>query len=408
MTADPGINAKIDYKMTTYPQLQEEYDKLRVVERITTHDVMRIARENGVELNGIEYSAKSASSVEDKLTRLEKKSYIKPEKLLPKMNDLIRYTQICAHDDIFSVAKKTIESLEKEGYKLSVVNNYYKHNYPKTGYKGLHLNFITPQGRIMEMQIHSEGSFEAKQRGHELYEKIRAVSTPIEEKDRLQPLIYEIHQQVPDPPGYDSLDDYQMDPQERDELIKERINNTQIQLSHKMDGDLDCISFLVSTSDGGQSLIEGFEIHQSDGSIAEGVRHDGKDVKYSAYTKDGEKTYEETKEMSRDEHLIGFNVLDAAKVNEMLSNMWDAKSPELAGIPKDTTIADIRDGVKNSDETLTKFIDKYNRIKEVEGNIHKFCSEKGVSRDVAVSLLDHELKDHSQRKVRNTEMDLSR
>ncbi len=70
---DSAIKAKLDYKLEKFPQLQEEYDKTRVAEKLVTKDVLNIISENGACLTGLEYSAKTASSVEDKLERLEKK-----------------------------------------------------------------------------------------------------------------------------------------------------------------------------------------------------------------------------------------------------------------------------------------------------------------------------------------------
>lgn len=37
--------------------------------------------------------------------------------------------------------------MEKQGYALSGVKNYFSHPYPDTGYKGMHLNFISPYGQ---------------------------------------------------------------------------------------------------------------------------------------------------------------------------------------------------------------------------------------------------------------------
>ena len=41
----------------------------------------------------------------------------------------------------------------------------------------MHLNFISPYGQEIELQVHSKSSFDAKQEGHTLYERIRKMST---------------------------------------------------------------------------------------------------------------------------------------------------------------------------------------------------------------------------------------
>lgn len=93
-----------------------------------------------------------ASSVEDKLLRSEAahskdgRSFFPKDSLL-QFKDAIRYTEICDHDNITQITKRTIDAMEKQGYALSGVKNYFSHPYPDTGYKGMHLNFISPYGQ---------------------------------------------------------------------------------------------------------------------------------------------------------------------------------------------------------------------------------------------------------------------
>ncbi len=317
-----GTKALTDHKLTKYPQLQEEYDKIRVTERLITNDVLRIVEQNGSKLNGLEYSAKSASSVEDKLERMQNKSYIKPEKGIKSLNDLVRYTQICEHKNIFPVAQNTIKQLQQEGYVLSNVNNYYIHNFPNTGYKGLHMNFISPQGQVIEMQIHSEESFNIKQQGHELYEKIRAVSTPVEEKERLQPMIKELHGKVIDPPGYDSLPDYKMDPDKRKELIEQRKAEYKIEIGHHTEENIDTLIYKISQE--GKHVMSGFEIHQSDGSVVD-FQQDSTNARFVSLTKSGVITN------TQETHSLNINpnlVLTTAKISEITAMAWNNQAKD--------------------------------------------------------------------------------
>ena len=43
--------------------------------------------------------------------------------------------------------KEECSSMEKQGYAISSVKNYFSHQYPYTGYKGMHINFISPYGQ---------------------------------------------------------------------------------------------------------------------------------------------------------------------------------------------------------------------------------------------------------------------
>ena len=205
-----GIKSAVDSEFKKYPQLKEKYDLIRFSEPLITNDIQEMAERFNTKLFGLEYCVKSASSIEDKIER--KKEYcgkthknFNLEKQLNQTKDLIRYTQICEHDDICNVTKDTIKFLEDKGYILSEFKNYYKNPYEATGYMGIHLGFISNTGQLIEIQVHSEKSFEAKQRGHELYEKIRSVSTPVSVKDKLKEQILEIHSSVGKPKDYEKL-----------------------------------------------------------------------------------------------------------------------------------------------------------------------------------------------------------
>lgn len=207
-----GTNAMTDDILSIYYRnLQATYQEIRFLEPVITSDIKEVVSELGSNLSGLQYSVKTASSISDKLDRdLHYHSDISPEESLLSMKDVIRYTEICEHDDIFNVANDTIDSLKEKGYILSGVKNYYLHPFKSTGYMGLHLNFISPYGQEIELQVHSEESFEAKQRGHELYEQLRSVSTPIQDKKILQKRILEIHNTVDKPFGYQTLKDFSL------------------------------------------------------------------------------------------------------------------------------------------------------------------------------------------------------
>lgn len=221
-TSQSGTNALINYKFTKYNELQQKYNELRALERIVSKEIIDVANDNNSELIGLEYAAKSASSIEDKIERLTKQTSESPEEIFSKLNDLLRYTQICRHEEIFTVAQKTITELKNKNYTLSAINNFYLNNYPKTGYKGLHLNFISPYGQTIELQIHSPESFAAKQKGHELYEKIRSISTPLVVKKELEKEIRKIHGEVEDPPLFNTIRNFQLSAEEKKTAIETR------------------------------------------------------------------------------------------------------------------------------------------------------------------------------------------
>ncbi len=325
------------------------------------------------------------------------------------MNDLIRYTQICNHNDIFPVAKNTIDMMEEKGYKLCAVNNYYIHNYPRTGYKGLHMNFITPTGQTIEMQVHSEESFAIKQQGHELYEKIRAVSTPLAEKEKLEPQLVSLHGQVIDPPGYETIKDYQIPAEEKQALIEERQAQTTVYVEHNEQPDFDCLRYSIMIDEA--PVLDGFEIHQSDGSVAEAEKYNDQTY-YATYTNEGEKTSEKKEDKDKDIDIFNSPLMDIARINEMISGLYDQSkdNPVLMALPESAlTLHGLHAGIMGEDkDALTRFASQYDKAKALDIKIKQFCAENHVDKKTAMELLNQGLNERISQMPVKTVGDMER
>lgn len=252
-----------DKTFNMYPQLQEAFDKIRLLEPLITSEIARTSNMIGASLTGLQYSVKTASSIEDNIHRRCSSHDISPEESFDSLIDIIRYTQITEHDDIFKTAQNTISELQKKGFFLDRVKNYYKNPYSNTGYKGLHLGFISPQGQLFELQIHSEKSYSVKQQGHDLYERMRAISTPIEKKEEIKVLINKIHSSVKNPPGYTELDNFKAKKKDI-EAFKQGLRKISIDIERPQDG---CIAYSITDSINGSNIITGIENTHSDGSV---------------------------------------------------------------------------------------------------------------------------------------------
>lgn len=215
-----GTEAEKDHVISKYSsEIQEIYDKAREAEPAITEKVNDIAQSLGCRLEGLEYSVKTAGSVVEKLDRTQDDSVktnvdFNPVTVISEMKDLVRYTEICDHDKIPEITKSTISAFEKAGYGVFGVKNYYNNPYPSTGYKGIHINVITPGGQKFEFQVHSKESFEAKQEGHKLYEIIRSEKISDEDKAVAREKIFEIHGSVDNPDGIEEILDVKEDPNE--------------------------------------------------------------------------------------------------------------------------------------------------------------------------------------------------
>lgn len=269
-----GTMAMVNHTFTS-EQLNDklfyEYNKIRVIEPLITSAINNVADNLETEFSGLEYSVKTAPSVEDKLLRAEKRDTsgrFSPKRELANFKDMIRYTEICNHRDIASVTKDTIEFMKEQGYTLSGTKNYYTHPFGATGYKGIHLNFISPYGQEIELQVHSKESFDAKQKGHELYEKIRAVSTLKRDKEAMKEEIKRIHGIVKNPPNIEAIHDYKMPQKEKEKLLSIGKEQTLVEYeSKRTDSNSEAIRFSVYYGNQESPILEGYENRYPDNSV---------------------------------------------------------------------------------------------------------------------------------------------
>lgn len=159
---------------------QDAYDKARASEPKITSDLVEIASKSGTEMYGLDFSVKTASSVEDKIDR-KMKDYSKAgitksdAQVVKEMGDLVRYTQMCDHDKIAETAKSTLAALKNKGYEITEVDNKWMDK--GSTYKGLHISAKDKNGQTFELQIHSPESMMVKEQNHVQYEVARNTGT---------------------------------------------------------------------------------------------------------------------------------------------------------------------------------------------------------------------------------------
>lgn len=158
-------------------EAQAAYDAARAQEKKITKDMIEIAGASGTEMYGLEFSCKTGESMADKIGRKKAEAAAKnkpapsDEQIVKGLTDMVRYTQLCKHDDIAKVGKNTIESLKSKGYEIEEISN--KWTNPNSFYKGLHILAKNPEGQTFELQIHSKESMEVKEQLHPMYEESR-------------------------------------------------------------------------------------------------------------------------------------------------------------------------------------------------------------------------------------------
>jgi len=360
-----GNKSLVDSKFKNQKDIQNIYDKTRLAEPLITSDLVSLGDKINADFAGLKYSVKTASSIEDKIERTradykEAPDFLVPsdEKMFSNFTDVIRYTEIVQHDDIINKTKDTINELENKGYTLEKIKNYYMNPFPSTGYKGIHLNFISPYGQTFELQVHSNESFAAKQEGHELYEKIRSVSTNVENKEQLRKEIKQIHSSIPNPPEYRTLKNFRLS----SEQIMECKNNCKklnVRFQSKEANGINCLSYQILNED--KLLYSGIENHHSDGSVyLLKSNHLTNEASYASLTSTGNLAAQEKINLFKDINIneaynIAMNI--EKQSNEWMKN-FQSKENEI---------------VKDNDTPLSDFIksvDLASKEKEISISIN--------------------------------------
>ncbi len=206
-TVKSGSEAEKDCKFKNKsPAVQAIYDRARENERKITPDMEAIAKKLGTEMYGLEFSVKTASSLERKIDKKMLERTFTEEEVMENMGDIVRYTQMCKHDKIAENALKTVELLRQKGYDISEIDNKYLKT--STPYKGVHINALSPDGQKFELQMHSKESMAVKESIHPIYEEARKTTISPQLRKELEKQMQMISSKLPKPKGIESVQNY--------------------------------------------------------------------------------------------------------------------------------------------------------------------------------------------------------
>ena len=164
-----------------------------------TADVDEVAKAEGAELYDLDFRLKSQDSIARKLEKKITEKGLAPEEAVKDITDVVRYTMVMPTDDYADAAQDALWRLEEKGY--GVVGE--ADNYWDTGdaYSGLQFDLMTPWGLPMELQFHTQESFQTSRGNHGLYEEYRLPSTPTPRKQELFDTMTKQWDAVPVPPN---------------------------------------------------------------------------------------------------------------------------------------------------------------------------------------------------------------
>ncbi len=190
-------------------EAQRMFDGMKESEKKITPQLAEMASALGTKLDGLEYSVKTASSLERKiLKKLVDTPHLNAAQMLSRIGDAVRYTQITSHDEIAPTTTKTIDYLKSHGYQVVEVENKYTDE--TSNYKGVHLGVISPDGQKFEMQIHSPESMAVKNKIHPLYEEYRVLDSEDPKAQQLAEQIGSISATLPMPKGIEALESFKL------------------------------------------------------------------------------------------------------------------------------------------------------------------------------------------------------
>lgn len=168
----PGLAAMKDHHLVSYSEdVQKAYDSIRHTEPLITRDVLRIVDRAGAECAGLSFAVKTGSSLSGKLLLENPSREDVSANSVYKLKDIVRYTVLASNKDFTDVAKNVMSSFSKAGYELFQVKNRFIDPIQTTGYRGLHLNFVSPYGVKIEVQCHTPDTFRTKMMVHDLYKE---------------------------------------------------------------------------------------------------------------------------------------------------------------------------------------------------------------------------------------------
>lgn len=150
---------KAQYKGAGY------YDKAVAAEPEVTKLVEQTAKQNNMQLAGLDHRIKDKSSYLDKIAREYKPGYHY------EVKDVLRYTMVSMPEELVNNTLKSIEMFNKENANVYQIKNLWLNK--KNPYNGINTYVQDKVGNKFEVQYHTEGSYMAKQKTHVLYEKIR-------------------------------------------------------------------------------------------------------------------------------------------------------------------------------------------------------------------------------------------
>ena len=173
---------------------------LRAVEAepALTRDVQEICEETGSTPGGLEYRLKQPDSLLDKIHERDDPMEI------DEIKDINRYTQLFRPEELAEGVNDSLARFEERGYQVEKISNTWDD--PSYPYNGINVKLVSPDGVSMEMQYHTQESFELKNgEMHDLYREWQHLPPDSEEAIELNERMFELSDTLKRPPGVEGV-----------------------------------------------------------------------------------------------------------------------------------------------------------------------------------------------------------
>ena len=152
------------------------------------------------------FALKSPDRFKEKLAKMIERYPGQPcGELVSAIHDGIRYTFLFATGDYTAGVADATQALSDRGYDLRIR----KPSWDDGDYRGVNSRWCdTDSGVLFEVQFHTPESWEAKQRTHDIYEKLCDTRTPPKEREQLEEQQRMIVTGIPVPPGVEAITHY--------------------------------------------------------------------------------------------------------------------------------------------------------------------------------------------------------
>lgn len=196
----PGIDDNTEAVKLAEKKWYESYQAEADVSPV----MRKVAAETGGTLEGSEYRIKTERSLRRKIVQDAHELGISLDEAAANVRDGLRYTVSWEADDqFFPKADKLLDSLKSEGWEIydHKNKNFFA---PGDHYDGVNLQ-LTDGTSFFEVQLHTPGSLQLKERSHELLDQLR-LDLPEEKREEITEEMYDLWNSSTDhrPPGHET------------------------------------------------------------------------------------------------------------------------------------------------------------------------------------------------------------